>query len=108
MAAVVASTAGRDVTASWNFVCLLPAPAQTVTYGEWSSGRLEVALACLGDPHDLIGTCSPGIWLTSCFGPSRGGRLVCLLPSSSFSKTPLLVKVMRLSQHFFHLLGGHS
>ena len=81
MASGVASTACREVTANWSLVRLLPAPAETVTYGERSSDRLEVALVGLGDPPDSIGSAFLGIWSTSCSGLSRGRRLVCMLPS---------------------------
>ncbi len=108
MAAIAASTVCRDVTANWSFICLLPASAQTVKFRERSSDCLETVLACSGHPSDSIGTTSPRIWLTSFFGPSLGRRLVCLLPSSSFSKIPLLVKVIRSFHHFFHLIDGHS
>ncbi len=108
MADAAVSIACCDVTAGWSSICLLPALAQTVTFKEGSSDRLETVLACSGDPSDWIGTTSPRIWLTSYFGPNRGRRLVCLLSSSSFSKIPLLVKVISSSMLLFHLLGGHS
>ena len=108
MAAVAVLIARRDVTANWNFTCRLPASAQKVTFGERFSDRPETALACSGDPPDSIGTTSSRIWATSCFGASRGRRLVGLILSSSFSNTPLLVKVIRSSQNLFHTLCGHS
>ena len=108
MAAVTVSIAFRDITASWSSICLLPASAQTVTYGEGSLDRLETVLPSSGNPPDSIGTTSPGIWLTSHFDPSWGRPLVCLLPSSSFSKIPLSVKVIRSSQHLTHSLIEHS
>ena len=105
--AVAVSIIRRDVIANWSFICLLPASAQIVTFGEGSSGRLETALACSGDPPDSIGPTSPRIWLTSYFDSSQGRRLVCLLPSSSFSKVPLLVKVVRLLQYLSHSPSVH-
>ena len=52
MAAVAVSTACRDVAAKWSFVYLLPASAETVTFGERSSDPLEIVLAYSGDSPD--------------------------------------------------------
>ena len=108
MAAVDVSIARRDVTANWNFISRLPASAEKVTFGERSSDRPETIPACSGDPPDSIASTSPRIWRTSYISASRGRRFVCSLPSSSFSKIPLLVRVVRSSQHLFHTLCGHS
>ena len=107
MAAVTVLTARRDVTANWSFICLLSASAPTVTFGERSSDGLDTVLASSGDLPDSIGTNSPRTRPTSCFGGIQGTRLVCLLPSSSFSKIPLSVKAIRSSRHLLHELCGH-
>ncbi len=53
---------------------------------ERSSDRPETLHVCSGDHPDSIGSGSPRIGSTSYFGASWGRRLVCLPPSSSFSK----------------------
>ena len=83
--------------------CLCP----SIGYGERSLVRLEVVHACSGDSPESVKTTSPRIQLTSHFGVSRGRRFVCLLPSSSFSKMLILVKVITSPQHSFHSLSGH-
>ena len=108
MAATAVSINRRDVTANWSFIGLLPATSQTVTFGERSSDRLETVLAWSGDPPDSLGPSSPGIWPTSSLSPSRGRRVVCLLPSSSFSRISLLVKVVRSLRYSSHSLSVHS
>ncbi len=79
MVPVAASIACHEVTAIWSFIWLLPAPAQTMAYGEGSSDRLEVALACLGDLPDSIGATSPGIWGRLQILAQLGEETPCLL-----------------------------
>ena len=41
----------RDVTANWNFICRLRAPAQNATCGEGFSDRRETVPVCSVDPR---------------------------------------------------------
>ena len=61
-------------------------------FGERSSDRPEIALACSGDSLDSIGTTSTKIWPIPDFGEIQGRRFVvpifCALPGWSPSSVP--------------------